>query len=322
MKIGILILWRCGFVILLLILMFDVSGGIARAMFVESWPQNPAAPSDCHADFVVFGDSQGSFDPLWTISPDFDKLPGLINQIDVPMAFHVGDMYTGDTFFARGVRNQAESFLGDVATLRIPMHPVMGNHDARGGGWNVTKELIFQNTSTYYSFDQGDSHFVILDAFMPGYEHTLSQEQFRWLEADLASTRQLHIFVFVHAPLYPLGSHLGGSLDKYPAMRDQLGALLVKSGVDILFCGHEHFYASFGYDGLMQVTTGGVGAKLKSPASPKELAGEYGYDMTKVSRLKTQKVLHYVCVSTSTLDITVTAYDLEGNMIDQFSIAP
>lgn len=314
------IAWRLAAVILCIILLFATTSGIATAMFVEPWPSNASAPADCHADFVVLGDSQGSFDPLWTIAPNFDDMLGLINEIDAPMAFHVGDMYTGDTFFASDVDKQAEWFLEDMAILKMPMYPVMGNHDARGKGWDVTKEMIFQNKSTYYSFDEGDSHFIVLDAFMPEYEHSISQEQFSWLENDLKSTTKPHIFVFVHAPLYPLGPHLGESLDEDPTLRDRLASLLVKYGVDIVFNGHEHFYASFGYSGLMQVTTGGAGANLNSPEEFGDLVDEYDYAADKITRWVTHKTLHYVCVDTGTNIITVTAYDPVGNIIDQFSV--
>jgi len=314
------ILWKSLLVTLILLLLVDVSHSLAKAIFVEPWPDNPGLPADRRGDFLVFSDSQGSFDPIWTISPHFDEMLGLLNGMDAKMAFHVGDMYTGDGTFASNVNNQAEWFLEDMQLFQIPWYPVMGNHDARGDGWQVTKEMIFEGGSTYYSFDQGNSHFVVLDAFMPGYEESLSPDQLGWLEEDLSSTLQPHIFVFVHAPLYSLGVHKGESLDKYPTMRNRLASLLVEYGVDIVFCGHEHFYACFEYDGLVQVTTGGAGGKLTSPASMHELTTDYGYDPSRIGRLRTQKSLHYVCVSTDANQITVTAYDLEGAIIDRFSV--
>ena len=304
------------------VLLLQATAEVALAMIEVPFPQNPKAPENCTADFVVFGDSQGSFDPIWTISPDIDKFFGVINQIDTPMAFHLGDMYTGDTFFAASVTDQAKWFLEDKEILNIPLYPVMGNHDARGDGWAVTRETFFKNQSTYYSFDRGDSHFVVLDAFMPGYEHTLSPDQMAWLKNDLTHNEKDHVFVFVHAPLYPLGPHLGGSLDKDVAFRDDLASFMVENGVDVVFSGHEHFYASFEYEGLTQVISGGAGGRLASPEEFDELEEEYGYDFDQIDRWVTKKSLNYICVSTTPDSIEITAYDLEGNIIDQFTVMP
>lgn len=318
LKLTLLILVEVGVMAFILL---GVTRYVIADNFVESWPEDAAAPADCQADFIVFGDSQGSFSLFWTISPNYENMLGLMNEIDANMAFHVGDMYVGDTFFASGVEKQAEWFLEDMETFDIPWYPVMGNHDAEGKGWDVTKEMIFEDRNTYYSFDQGDNHFIILDAFMPGYENTLSEEQFKWLQNDLATTIQPNIFVFVHAPLYPLGWHLGGSLDKDVIFRDRLASLFVDSGVDIVFCGHEHFYASFEYCGLMQVTTGGAAAELKSPAEFGELTSEFGYTDEDITRWVAKETSHYICVSSTSDTITVTAFDVKGNIIDQFSLS-
>jgi len=156
---------------------------------------------------------------------------------------------------------------------------------------------------------------------MPGHEESISQQQFIWLENDLKNISKEHIFVLVHAPLYPLGPHEGESLDKYPNVRDRLASLLIQYGVDVVFNGHEHFYASFEYNGIMQATSGGAGGKLRSPTDFEALSDKFGYDTEKIARFETEKILHYLSVTTSDGLIEITAYDLQGNIIDQFSVA-
>lgn len=295
---------------------------LVSAQINEPVPDDLRAPAAGQADFAVIGDSQGSFGYVWPVAPVFDNVIGVLNQIDVPMVFHVGDFYVGESILALDVEDQADRFLDDIADLKKAWFPVMGNHDSAGDGWEITREKVFYGGETFYSFDACDSHFVVLDAFMPGQEYAVSGQQLTWLEDDLIRNTRPHVFVFVHPPVYSLGWHRGGCLDKHPEQRDRLASLLVEHGVDVVFNGHEHSYASFAYKGLRQVTTGGAGGHLRDLASFDELITEYGYDPAQISRWKTVKTLHYVLVSTADDAITVSAYDLEGKLIDRFVLPP
>lgn len=290
------------------------------AMLNEPTPSNLGIPDDCSADFVVFGDSQGSFGYIWPVAPSFDNLVSVLNQIDAPLAFHVGDMYVGDSFWAPSVNQQAGSFKRDIEQLEIPLYHVMGNHDANGKGWAVTRDNFFPDKKTYYSFENDESHFIVLDAYMADAWSSISDDQMIWLEDDLRRNTKTHVFVFVHAPLYSMGWHKGTSLDADIEQRDRLADLLEQYQVDVVFNGHEHFYASFEYGDIMQVTTGGAGAKLRSPATYDELIEEYDYDASEITRWKAVKQLHYVCVDTNETYIKISAYNLEGELIDQFTL--
>ncbi len=293
---------------------------IVEAIYIEGMPDDPRAPEGASADFVVFGDSQGSLGYLWPVSPHFDDMLGLINQIDVPIAFHVGDMYTGDGILSMNVSSQAERYLGDVSKLGIPVYPVMGNHEAAGNGWEITKEMVFRGENTYYSFDKGDSHFIVLDAFESGTSYRISDEQLAWLIDDLQTTTVPHVFVFMHAPLYPTVSHIDSSMDKYPEERDQLVDILVGNGVDVVFAGHEHCYIALEYQGLVQITSSGAGCELRAPDSYEAMLAETGYDVEEMGRWKAVRTMHYVFVSTTANTIDILAYDFEGNIIDELSL--
>ena len=293
---------------------------VSLALLVDSWPLYPGAKDDGVTNFAVFGDSQGQIAFLWPISSKFDTVIERVNETDAELSFHVGDMYFGDDWWAMSVEAQANRFNDAIEDLDIPLYPVMGNHDSRGSGWEVTRERIFRDDRTYYSLDKGDCHFVVLDAFMPGYENSISEEQMAWLEDDLADTGKSHIFVFVHAPLYPVGGYFEEALDTDPQLRDRLVSLFVQYGVDAVFCGHEHFYACFEYNGLTQITTGGAGGELRSPADLEELIDEFGYSDTQIDRYVTAETHHYVYVNTTKEGIEVSVFDLDGGVIDRFDI--
>ncbi len=314
--------WKVSLIISILSVMIVMIAAppIVEALFIEGMPEHPKAPENVSADFVVFGDSQGSLGYLWPVSPHFDDMLRLINQVDVPMAFHVGDMYAGDSILAMTVSSQADRYLDDVSELEMPVYPVMGNHETAGDGWEITKEMVFRGENTYYSFDKGDSHFIVLDTFEPGTKYRISDEQMAWLIDDLQTTTEPHIFVFVHAPLYPTVSHIGGSLDKYPEERDHLVDILVDKGVDIIFAGHEHCYVALEYQGLVQITSSGAGCELRSPGTFNEMLAETSYGVEDIDRWKAVRTMHYVCVSTTADTIDILAYDFEGNIIDELSL--
>jgi 3',5'-cyclic AMP phosphodiesterase CpdA len=286
----------------------------------EEADSDPSLAPESHFEFVVFGDSRGGSD-LRCVSESFDDFIDNVSQLDTPMALVVGDFYVGDPDASESVR-QAQVFLDMMGDLTVPWYPIMGNHEAQGNGWGVARDMIFQGGSTYYSFDHNESHFVVLDAFMPSAWFTLSEEQMDWLSEDLGQTAKPHVFVFVHAPLYPLGPHIGESLDSDIHLRDSLAELFVEHEVDVVFCGHEHFYASFGYRGLMQVTSGGAGATLHGHVEFEDLDQECGYSLDQISRHKVEKALHYVCVNVTSDLIDISAYDLQGNLIDHFTLPP
>ena len=304
-------------------------------------------PPSAASNFVVFGDMQGGSHRT-PISPSFSVVVDEVNQTDAPMAFILGDLY----FDSTDDEHQAEyagAFLDEVANLNVPWYPVMGNHEAEHGGWTVVQDRIFEGRNTYYSFDTDIAHFIVLDAYMPDAWGTISEEQLDWLAEDLGVTAQSHIFVFLHPPLYPVGHHYGTSLDADPVLRDRVADLFVQHGVDIIFCGHEHFYASFGYRGMMQITSGGAGATLHSCGQEfheleeafdeidqestdkeealhalqeafDEIEEDYGYTSHEITRFSSAEELHYVLVELSANQIDVSAYNIEGELIDQFAL--
>ncbi len=104
-----------------------------------------------------------------------------------------------------------------LASVQRPYFPVCGNHDinfrARQPAWSrETFQRYF--APSYYSFDQGDAHFVVLDDIgyrgwdeatdSKGYiEGRLSEQQLQWLSNDLALVPKDRLLVLLmHIPIY------------------------------------------------------------------------------------------------------------------------
>jgi hypothetical protein len=302
----------------------------------------PAPAETPELTFAVFGDCRGELCGQPTTSPILDEL--LLRQINksgASFAIFTGDAYGGYQLKSLKISDgqiemvimpaseeeaeqQASIFLDKMKQLEIPWYPVIGDHEAvNPTGWNVYKELIFKGEQTYYSFDKGNCHFVILDTYMPEtYKPgawsfaSLSPEQMDWLREDLPNTDKAHIFVSLHSPLYPIGPHIGMSLDDDPEVRDELAELLADYNVDAVFCGHEHLYSRLQYKGVLQITTGGAGAPLAMPRDIREIESLY----PGISNYEAISTYHYTIVQVKGEEVSITVYGLKGQVIDQFNI--
>ncbi|MEI6281077.1 MAG: peptidoglycan-binding protein [bacterium] len=189
----------------------------------------------------------------------------------------------------------------------IPLYFAMGNHDGEVG-WDklFTKSYREQYFSTqtydknYYSFEKNDSLFIVLDPYTytiikpttDGWGWTLGKTQYDWLKTTLEKSTASHKFVFIHqlvggdnqgrggiefAKLYEWG---GNNLDgSYGFDTNRVGwgksihQLLVDNKVDIVFKGHDHFYAKQELDGVIYQTV----PQPSHHGDKIDTAKEYGY---------------------------------------------
>jgi len=162
-------------------------------------------------------------------------------------------------------------------------YPVVGNHEAEtpadmewlrayGAGGSVSSNAVNVGPpgcgETTYSFDYGNSHFVVLNEYCDGISDTgtdgdVVDALYNWLAADLSATDKAHTFIFGHEPAYPQPDadngrlrHLGDSLDAHPANRDRFWALLKNEGVVAYICGHTHDYSAVSIGGVWQLDAG------------------------------------------------------------------
>jgi hypothetical protein len=146
---------------------------------------------------------------------------------------------------------------------------VLGNHDmdldARTDEYSG-KTFKQQFGPTYYSFNRGQIHYVVLDdVFFIGtskkYIGYLTENQLRWLEQDLATVKpgttvvvSLHIPTFTGAPKRNKAEEtFGGTV----ANRKQLYKLLAPYKVHLM-SGHTHFNENWEEGNLMEHNHGTV----------------------------------------------------------------
>ena len=143
---------------------------------------------------------------------------------------------------------------------------------------------------SYFAWVWGDALFVVLDPYAytlrcphgsspcdtratyDGWDWTLGDEQYRWLKRMLEDSDQLYRFVFSHqttggVDLYGRGGIEGAKHYEWggyeadgrtwgfstgrPGWPVPVHQLLVRTGVDIFFHGHDHLYARQELDGVI-----------------------------------------------------------------------
>lgn len=183
---------------------------------------------------------------------------------------------------------------------------VVGNHEVENAAvmpwvraWlasdipHVVRRGVPGTQLSLYSFDGGPSHFVAIDTYPlakegkpkgdgkvdpPGEKGQvdLTDATFKWLEADLAATKQKFIWVIGHQPLDSLpdmdsgrGRHGGESVSFDPARAARFAELLKKYHVRAYICGHTHNTSVEKVQGVWQADSGHArgGGDAGSPSS-------------------------------------------------------
>lgn len=179
--------------------------------------------------------------------------------------------------------------------LRQKLFPIPAGTGSFSG--NIT-------TANYYAFTKSNALFIVLDPYAftmekvgqtnNGWASTLGQTQYDWLRTTLAGSDSEFKFVFIHnlaggigkdqrggaeaARYFEWGGLNTGGTDEFSKMRPGWEApvhdLLVKYGVDIVFHGHDHFYAKQEKDGIIYQLVPQPG----TPGNSRNSAAQYGYE--------------------------------------------
>ncbi|MFN6112157.1 MAG: metallophosphoesterase [Bacteroidota bacterium] len=145
---------------------------------------------------------------------------------------------------------------------------------------NMTREPNgIDYPENYYAFEWGDALFVVLDVYRDcdvnekpqNWDWTLGETQYRFLKNALESSNAKYKFVFAHhtrgqgrgGVVTAKGAEWGGysnkgtyEFDKFrPGWGLPIHQLMVNTGVNIFFQGHDHLYAKEELDGLVYQET-------------------------------------------------------------------
>lgn len=159
---------------------------------------------------------------------------------------------------------QWNAWMGALSGIidRIPLAPLMGNHETYTLDWKVRLPEAYlhefnvpDNGSSsfqhyYYSFDYGDVHFTVLNTqfdetndFKPG----LFDEQLAWLRQDVKKSTKKWKIVLMHKDI--LTYAIRNRPERVPGIGD-IGRSLMPEfdelGIDLVFTAHLHTYRNRG----------------------------------------------------------------------------
>lgn len=163
--------------------------------------------------------------------------------------------------------------------------PVPGNHETYDPAGSLAGykayfgAVAYPQGKSYYSFDEGNWHFIALDS------NSFDQKaQIDWLKADLAANSKGCIAAYWHHPLYSSGGHGNDPVSK------PVWNILYGAKADLVLNGHDHHYERFApqdpngnatADGITEIVGGMGGAEpydieTVQPNSQKRISGTYG----------------------------------------------
>ncbi|MBI5870389.1 MAG: metallophosphoesterase [Actinobacteria bacterium] len=257
--------------------------------------------------FSAAGDNRPTSDTA--VQPAmWNTILGQMAGESLDLSLHVGDIIFGTSSdsLAQNVAKYDGLFAVTAQlTYSTPMYVAAGNHErlyAASSRAGYEQEFTFPvnngaDSGTYgehyYSFDNGDTHFIALSTELPGQEGLITGNQKAWLEQDLAASSKPWTVVFMHRPLFS-GQHGGdpwvntGNATGQQNKAD-IHALFLQSGVDVVLEGHDHYYLRHVEDGIQYIITGGGGCSLSGvPAlGPGDVFASSSYEHVKVDETST-----------------------------------
>jgi len=178
---------------------------------------------------------------------------------DGPYRGYIRPSYTFQAF---------KDLFAPITSQGIPLYTVVGNHELyyehSDSGFILGNQQQFQQVFSEnpsngpagyehlaYSFNSpgGSSFFAVLDAYYLTRDSipaslggNIDAAQMSWLRAQVAQTKAIHKFVFIHTPYYYV-SNDPEEPSSANATYTRLWAFLDSSKFDFWACGHSHLFA-------------------------------------------------------------------------------
>ena len=208
------------------------TGGVPAARQTGAVASQDGAPAalpnrENSLKFAVLGDfgtgSRQQYELAGQMAKVHDRFP-------FELVITVGDnLYGGER--PQDFKKKFEDPYKALLDRGVKFYASLGNHDAREQRYY---RLFNMDGKLYYTFKAGkqDVRFFALESSYP------DPTQIDWIDKELASSREEWKIPYFHHPLYSSGERHGSSSQ----LRTVLEPIFLKTGVSVVFAGHDHFY--------------------------------------------------------------------------------
>ncbi len=172
----------------------------------------------------------------------YDLLDDFITEVNAFSPAPAFVLFNGD-MIAYNKPAYFEAFEGLAKKIKYPVVLVHGNHD---GTYPYPDFLQMQKnlcgfSKSYYSFDCGRWHYVLLPTLEPRDSESAAAEMLEWLDRDLKANRDKPTMVFLHFHLLPVGLSQTEYYTYEISFKKKLVDAILKYGnVRQVISGHVH----------------------------------------------------------------------------------
>ena len=274
---------------------------------------------------IIFGDSQSEKYEVWAKTAQ----AAWQNNDNANFFVNMGDLVDIGSDY-----DQWKSWIDGAGAMitDIPVASLSGNHENYLPGGTFTPAYLYkqifhlpQNGPTnlkgqVYSFDYGNSHFVMLDSQLQELENfqpELIKDQIKWLEEDLKNTKKEWKIVLIHRPLF-----INDKSGKLNMLGKSFIPIFDKYHVDVVFSAHIHTYgrslplykgtiAKQREQGTVYISTGRSGDKTWAEAKQKHFEPMFDNSLDQPN---------YLVLEGEKGKLKVTGYRQDGTLIDKIEL--
>jgi hypothetical protein len=196
-----------------------------------------------------------------------------------------------------------------------PIVPTVGNHEVTDALAAYVRFFHLPGRPTYWSFDYGPVHIVVLDSYEMSAGATpqrvaMSEAQKAWFDEDLRGVpKDRHVWVLVHQGPFGHPQEAREGDEGREVIRDTIARAHLIHPIEAVFGGHEHFYERGEIAGIRYFVIGGGGAPLDEP------------DPSAEGVQAAARALSYATVQVCGCHSSGRVKDISGKVIDAFTLA-
>ena len=272
------------------------------------------APAEGTMNFFVIGDTQMS----GNVETDAEPI-GLLNKIASGVAGYDFGIQTGDYVDNGGNFNMWEEIQNVFGTSfkGIDMVHATGNHEYYGDADGDAAGLVYNLKGTdrlYYSVEYGNVYIALINL------NANLAEALEWMVQDAQQSDADWKVMAVHQPAYY--TNVNGGSTRY---NELIPAAADAAGLDIVFSGHDHSYARTKpmtggqvdeENGVVYFICGDLGEKSRDINYAAVNTPEFNFDF-----INQEYDALYLDVQASAYEMSITAKDSSGNIIDSTKLS-